>query len=1484
MSTIPTTTVHLNLTLPHVKKRTEGRGEEVFDTNKIESALTRAWISVEKEANKKTIQKIVLDAVEYFSKLEKPFVSVEEIQDFLEIAILRSKNLAVARAYITYRQSRAIKRASRTTKNPDPYAISSYVFAAKYARYLPELKRREVYSEMVSRVENMHLKRYPSLKEEITYAFDAVRRQEVLPSMRAAQFGGEAVEKVHARQYNCSFTHIDRWEAFSEAFYLLLAGCGVGYSIQFDHIEKLSEVGYINPKKIAHHVVEDTIEGWAESLRYLLLSYQMGHTVEFSYYKIRNEGAPLVTSGGKAPGHLPLKKALESIREILNGAVGRKLRPVECHRIMCLAADAVLSGGIRRSAMIALFSLEDNEMMQVKTGQWWVSEPYLANANNSVVLKRDTVKKKNFKRIFSMTKQWGEPGFNFTWDTDYGVNPCFHPDTRIWTSEGYEKIGDLFKKGTKNRVVADLRIGKGDTTHESRRGVVLQDATNVFLTKKQARVFKLTTEHGYSVVTTAQHEFPTPSGRKKLEELQIGDTLLIPSGEGSFGNFGGTREEGILVGSYTGDGTSATDVAFIDIWKEDFDQKDALLQYVNNVSSTIPSLNGRDYGEVSWYDRKNKDGEVFAVRTGGVRFRRWLETIADNEDISTLKMRVPEKMWRGSRDFVAGYLQGLFATDGTVLLGGKGKKATLSLRLGQTNKRLLEDVQVLLSMFGIVSRIYSRRPAGYRPLPDNKGKGEYKDFFCKEFYELIINRPNVLTFLEKIGLFGRKSEILSHFVKERGEECRKPEKFITKIISIEDAGVSDVFCLTQPETNTVIANGIVTAQCSEINLYPVLKIDSQEMVDYIREKKGISVSIGETFTGFAFCVSGDTNLLTRTGRVKIGEVVGQPIEIWNGSEWCNVTPFKTGSNRKLFRVTLGDGSYLDCTENHKWLVKDRFMKDFIEVETKDLLNVSKYRIHTPRANVIGCDGTFEPYAYEYGFFTGDGNISTHRRDNRTYTYPCAYLYGVKNNLPLRGKKGPLGTNPNGVSQSRIHFDSLSITLCQELKQLDSIPNEVFSWDQDSILSFVGGWADSDGSNTGRGIRIYGTEGRMRDLQILLTKVGINSSVGLMSEAGKTTNMGRRTVAMWYVGIPNPSGIKTYRVQTDRGQNPRHKGKDQVIRSVVEIPGVHDTFCLEEPKKHLCLFNNVITKQCNLTEINASKFKSLEEFKAAAEAAAIIGTLQAGYTDFPYLGWVTEVLAEREALLGVSMTGIMDAPGIALNPEYQETCAAIVLETNRRIAEKMGINPTARGTTVKPAGTSSLLLGCVGSGIHPHHAKRYIRRITANENESVFQFFKKSNPHMCVRKPNGDWVIEFVVEAPPGSILKKDIGAIDFLEKVRLTQIHWVNPGTGHEKYAPGARHNVSNTVIVKPDEWDKVAEYLWEHKNDFTGVSFLPATGDKDYAFAPNEEISTDIDELRWNAILESYVPVDYSTMVEETDNTDLKGEAACAGGACEVK
>ena len=265
--------------------------------------------------------------------------------------------------------------------------------------------------------------------------------------------------------------------------------------------------------------------------------------------------------------------------------------------------------------------------------------------------------------------------------------------------------------------------------------------------------------------------------------------------------------------------------------------------------------------------------------------------------------------------------------------------------------------------------------------------------------------------------------------------------------------------------------------------------------------------------------------------------------------------------------------------------------------------------------------------------------------------------------------------------------------------------------------------------------------------------------------------------------------------------------------------------------------------CNLCEINMKKCKTEEDFYSACKAAAVIGTIQASYTTFNYLTLATKHIVEKESLIGVSMTGMMDCPEIAFNPEIQRKGAKIIKKVNEHVAKLIGINKAARTCCVKPSGSCSLMIGS-SSGIHPQHARRYIRRIQANNNEFPLKYYESINPkavETSVWSNTGtDKVVMFTCEVPSGSITKNQIGAIELLEKVKLTQQNWVEYGTREEcSYKPYLRHNVSNTCSVKPNEWDDVTDYLFKNRKYFTGVSLLSVFGDKDLPQTPLTTIYT---------------------------------------------
>ena len=305
--------------------------------------------------------------------------------------------------------------------------LSDIVVYNKYAKYIPSKQRRETWEELVSRNKEMHQEKFPKLKEEIEDVYKMVYDKKVLPSMRSLQFAGKPISINNSRIFNCSFLPIDDWRSFSEVMFLLLSGCGVGYSVQKHHIEKLPEIRI--PKKTRRFLVGDSIEGWADSIKVLMKAYFGMSTTRpvFDFRDIRPKGAELITVGGKAPGPEPLKECLFQIQKVLDRKEdGEPLKPIEAHDIICYIADAVLSGGIRRAALISLFDLHDNEMLTSKHGAWWELNPQRGRANNSAVVIRSKVKKKDFFELWGkiVASNSGEPGVYFSDDKDWGTNPC----------------------------------------------------------------------------------------------------------------------------------------------------------------------------------------------------------------------------------------------------------------------------------------------------------------------------------------------------------------------------------------------------------------------------------------------------------------------------------------------------------------------------------------------------------------------------------------------------------------------------------------------------------------------------------------------------------------------------------------------------------------------------------------------------------------------------------------------------------------------------------------------------------------------------------------------------------------------------------------------------------------------------------------------------------------------------------------------------
>ena len=308
--------------------------------------------------------------------------------------------------------------------------LSDVTVYMKYAKYIPELSRRETWDELVTRNMNMHIKKYPELTDDIKTTYKLVYDKKILPSMRSLQFGGKPIEISPNRVYNCAYLPIDHIESFNEIMFLLLGGTGVGYSVQDHHVKKLDPVNKPYSKRTRRFLIGDSIEGWADAIKVLMKSYlgdKRNSRIEFDYSDIRPKGAMLVTSGGKAPGPQPLKECIVKITGVLDSKEdGDMLSTIEVHDIVCHIADAVLAGGIRRAALISLFSADDEEMISCKSGNWWETNPQRGRANNSAVLMRHKITKEFFMDLWKRVELSGagEPGIYFNNDKDWGTNPC----------------------------------------------------------------------------------------------------------------------------------------------------------------------------------------------------------------------------------------------------------------------------------------------------------------------------------------------------------------------------------------------------------------------------------------------------------------------------------------------------------------------------------------------------------------------------------------------------------------------------------------------------------------------------------------------------------------------------------------------------------------------------------------------------------------------------------------------------------------------------------------------------------------------------------------------------------------------------------------------------------------------------------------------------------------------------------------------------
>lgn len=663
---------------------------------------------------------------------------------------------------------------------PSNKFLSEIVTYTKYAKVLKVLNRKESFEETINRNMGMNLEKFPKLSKDIMKAYELVHDGKIMPSMRGLQFGGDLITKNNIRLYNCSAEPIDDPKCFGELMFLLLSGTGVGYSVQKCHIKNLPIIKL--PKQEGTFVIQDSIYGWAQAIDVLVEAYFYNRVRPiFDFNNVSAKGT-ILSNGSKAPGPAQLKTSLELIEKIFKSAIGRQLFSFEINDILCIEADCVVSGGIRRSSSLCLFDADDKDMLRSKSGKWWTKFPWRARANISANLIRYEIGKEQFDYIFNICKESksGEPAIVWSNGRDSLFNPCVTKDTIIHTNKGPKLVRDLINKPFKAVVNNKEYTSLG------------------FFKTGIKPIFELKTKEGFSLKCTEDHKILCLVNKKeqfkKANELKLNDKILINNLELHDWDGKYNMATGWLVGNTLGDGYLTNKFAKLEYWGT---TKGYML---NKAKSFLYILDGK----------KRRPTKFNNVKIG-VSSAKLLKIF---KNLKMQDKNIKEALLlETSSSFIIGFIRGWFDADGIVLCN---KKKGNSIRLSSVNLENLKITQRCLLRLGIKSTIYqNRRKEGEYLLPD--GKGNYKYYPCKTIHELAITRSSLIKYNEIINFEDPgKREKLNKIVNNY-KKIYKDKKYIT-FESFNALGIEDVYDCEVEEVHRFDANGIIIHNCAEANL------------------------------------------------------------------------------------------------------------------------------------------------------------------------------------------------------------------------------------------------------------------------------------------------------------------------------------------------------------------------------------------------------------------------------------------------------------------------------------------------------------------------------------------------------------------------------------------------------------------------------------------------------------------------------------------
>lgn len=711
--------------------------------------------------------------------------------------------------------------------------ISQLKLYTDYLKWDNELNRYETWNEACDKVLETHILRYG---EKIRSYLDEVKEsyyhKEFLSSQRNLQFRGDLIMKNNAKLYNCCTTYCYSPDVFGKGLFVLLSGVGLGVSMKHKFVSQLPNIE-IRDKGVKMHIIEDSIEGWADAARILISSYCQHpsldseffkYQVKFDYSLIRPKGA-MISGGFKAPGSEGFKQSLERIEILMNNNSG-EFKSIIAYDIFMHLSDSVLSGGVRRSAMNIIMDEDDEDLIHAKTGNWRQIHPWRARSNNSVGLMRGDFSKEKFEKLLTLNIGDNDLGFVFMSHEDEIFNPCFTINQRILTVDGWRTFSELLNSTPEivqdNRVQGKLIDNQEQWFFEHKRtGVTTNKATKIVKTGENRPIYKLTTICGREVEATENHHFATRRGMVELKSLTTTDEILIGISDETYKASKDSYDYilGVLYGLYYGDGTNNQEKTLIDIWLKNEESKD-FLESIENMISYV--LANNDYNLISYANTRTSPKFNLCFQEPKYSKYRLNSSLLYQlfEKEGFIKKPDLDYLHYKSKNFKAGFVSGFVYTDGHIDFNEKSKSITI--RIIQSNFKSLQNTQLVLQELGIFSKIYSGLP------PRNViFKTGQKKYLTKQSYILSIsNVQNCRSAMSSITLFSYKKDRYDEIMSRLAGK-RKLRAF-TKVKQVEYLRNDDVYCLEENNQRTLIVEGLTARRCFEIGFNFYLQIKNRD--------------------------------------------------------------------------------------------------------------------------------------------------------------------------------------------------------------------------------------------------------------------------------------------------------------------------------------------------------------------------------------------------------------------------------------------------------------------------------------------------------------------------------------------------------------------------------------------------------------------------------------------------------------------------------